>query len=266
VTILLAQEALVRAVANACRRMCLRGANGVMVGGGVVAPTSNAADRSAGNLAGLGVLVMAKFVAPTALDEVGLIPTVDVLHSCAIHADSLAGGPCRQCVAIVNESEDYGACAASDALRANLEVGGNWHESAREHGVGSQFRGQVLPDHPLFVHRGDAPKLRPGETPDGAKLDKLAKQGADNVPVGEDQSGRKFASKRQHKVTVSDRPASTEDLRGLGDCSGEASLEVPALRPLSLMVEVLEIFTLACSPRHLFSHLYLQSLRRSSFT
>jgi hypothetical protein len=224
---LLAQEALIRAVADTRFDVRLSSAYGVMVNGGVVAPTANASDRGAGDLARLGILVVAKFVASAALDEVGLIATVDVLHPGAIHADSLARGPCRQCVTVIDESEDNGARAATDALRADLEVGGNRHEGAREHGVGAQFRGQVLPDHAMLSHRGDAPKLCPGETPNGAQLDELAKQGADNVSVGEDQSGRKFASKCQHKVTVSDRPASTEDLRWFGDRSGEASLEVP---------------------------------------
>jgi hypothetical protein len=198
----------------------LGGTDGVMVGSGVVAPTADATNSSARNFAGLGVFVVAKLVAPATLNEVGFVATVDVLDSSAIHAHPFPGRPGRQSITIINESEDNGACGTPDALGIDLKVGGDGHEGAFEHGVGAQFHCEVLPNNTIFVHSGDTPELCPGETPDGAELDKLAKQGADDVSIGEDQGGGEFARKREHEVALSDRPASTEDLRRFAACPG----------------------------------------------
>jgi hypothetical protein len=73
---LFAQEAFVRAVTHTCLRVRLGSTDGVMVGSGVVAPTSDATNSSARDSAGLGVFVVAKLVAPATLDEVGCYVTV----------------------------------------------------------------------------------------------------------------------------------------------------------------------------------------------
>jgi hypothetical protein len=106
---------------------------------------------------------------------------VDVFNSGPVHADPLPGCLSSQGVALINEREDDGTHPTPDAFRVNLEIWGNRHEGTGKQGVRSQFRGQVLTDHTLLVHRGDPTELGPGESLDGAEFDKLAKQGPDNI-------------------------------------------------------------------------------------
>jgi hypothetical protein len=176
--------------------MRLGRADRIVVSGGVVATTADAMNCRPWDFARLGVFVVPEFVAPAALNKVRLIAAVNVLDTGTIHADPLPGGLRSQGVAIIDEREDDSARVTPDALGVDLEVRRNRHEGAGKQGVGTQFRGQVLTDHALLVHRGNPTELCPGESPNGAKLDEFAKQGPDNVSVGEYERGAEFASKR----------------------------------------------------------------------
>jgi hypothetical protein len=180
---LLAQEALVGTVTHANLNMSLGGTDRVMVGSGVVMAAADATNSRMRDPAQFGVFVVAKLMAPAALDQVGLIAAVDVLDVGPIDTDPLTQGLVRQGASVINECEDNGPCITADAFGVDLEVQGNGHECTGEQGVGAQFHCQIVTDHSGLIVRRNATQLGPREPLHWAELNEFPKQGADDMTV-----------------------------------------------------------------------------------